>query len=363
MGFTLGNHNIDEILYAVAQNFSDEILFTVDQLSTAQIEVSAQSTDITDKNGNIVRRTFNSKTAAFTSTNAFLHPGVMNAGSGSDIIEASSSAPIKMPAIRIIAAGASFTPTNVVEGTIHAIGLFNNGANGKALHSGTEASYADGTFKLEADTNKITMPAADDGNPIQYLVKYERSVESGVELTNDSELFPKTCHLTLLASYVDPCSDTLKPCYIYMPSFMPNPDMTISFSRSTQELNFNGTAQMDYCSKEGKILYAIYYPDEELVTTVVSDVDDDTPDDPTPPITVTHTVTQNLTNVTSNFSDATVNEGATLTITLTPEETYTLGTVTVTMGGTNITSSAYDAGVVTIASVTGDIVITAEATQ
>ena len=325
MGFTLGNHNIDEILYAVAQNFSDEILFTVDQLSTAQIEVSAQSTDITDKNGNIVRRTFNSKTAAFTSTNAFLHPGVMNAGSGSDIIEA-------------------------------------NGANGKALHSGTEASYADGTFKLEADTNKITMPAADDGNPIQYLVKYERSVESGVELTNDSELFPKTCHLTLLASYVDPCSDTLKPCYIYMPSFMPNPDMTISFSRSTQELNFNGTAQMDYCSKEGKILYAIYYPDEELVTTVVSDADG-TPDDPTPPITVTHTVTQNLTNVTSNFSDATVNEGATLTITLTPEETYTLGTVTVTMGGTNITSSAYDAGVVTIASVTGDIVITAEATQ
>lgn len=361
MSFTLGNHNIDEILYAVAQDFNEDILFTVDQLSTAQIEVSAESTDITDKNGNVVRRRYNSKTATFTSQNAFLHPGIMNAGSGSSIIEASEAESVVMPSIRIVAAGASFTPENVVVGTIHAIGLFNNGANGKSLKSGTEASYADGTFKLEAETNKITMPAADDGNPIQYLVKYDRTVTSGIELYNDSELFPQTMHLTLQASYVDPCSDTLKPCYIYMPSFMPNPDMTISFSRDTQQLDFNGTAQMDYCSKEGKILYAIYYPDEELVTTVVSDTDTPTPE-PEPEPVVTYTVTQNLTNVTSNFSDATVNANASLSVTLTAEATYTLGTVTVTMGGTDITSSAYDNGLVTIAAVTGNVVITAEAT-
>jgi hypothetical protein len=37
MAFRLGNFNIDEILYGVAQNYSDELLYTVDQLSSAQI--------------------------------------------------------------------------------------------------------------------------------------------------------------------------------------------------------------------------------------------------------------------------------------------------------------------------------------
>lgn len=77
----------------------------------------------------------------------------------------------------------------------------------------------------------------------------------------------------------------------------------------------------------------------------------------------THSVTQNLTHVTSSYTGTTVNDGAGFTATLTAEDTYTLGDVTVTMGGTDITSTAYSAGVVTIASATGDIVITATATS
>jgi hypothetical protein len=75
----------------------------------------------------------------------------------------------------------------------------------------------------------------------------------------------------------------------------------------------------------------------------------------------THSVTQNLTNVTSSFTGNSVADGASFTATLTADDTYTLGTVEVTMGGDDITSTAYDDGVVTISAVTGDIVITAEA--
>lgn len=77
--------------------------------------------------------------------------------------------------------------------------------------------------------------------------------------------------------------------------------------------------------------------------------------------TVTHSVTQTLTHVTSSYTGTTVNDGAEFTATLTAEDTYTLGDVTVTMGGTDITSTAYDDGVVLIDSVSGDIVITATA--
>ena len=78
-----------------------------------------------------------------------------------------------------------------------------------------------------------------------------------------------------------------------------------------------------------------------------------------------YTVTQNLTNVTSSFTGDSINSGEAFSATLTAESTYTMGTVTVEMGGVDITSTAYDSltNKVLIASVSGNIEITAEATQ
>lgn len=79
----------------------------------------------------------------------------------------------------------------------------------------------------------------------------------------------------------------------------------------------------------------------------------------------TYSVTQNLKNVSSTFTGASVAAGAAFNATLTAETGYTIGTPTVSMGGTDITSSAWDnaAGTVTIASATGAVIITAAATQ
>lgn len=82
------------------------------------------------------------------------------------------------------------------------------------------------------------------------------------------------------------------------------------------------------------------------------------------PVTA-YTVTQNLTNVTSSFTGESINSGEAFSATLTAESTYTMGTVTVEMGGVDISSTAYDSltNKVLIASVSGNIEITAEATQ
>lgn len=59
--FVLGNHTIDEILQAVATDFNQtEIYYTVDQLQDASIAITSDPREITDKNGNIVRRIFKS---------------------------------------------------------------------------------------------------------------------------------------------------------------------------------------------------------------------------------------------------------------------------------------------------------------
>lgn len=77
-----------------------------------------------------------------------------------------------------------------------------------------------------------------------------------------------------------------------------------------------------------------------------------------------YTVTKNLTNVTSSNTDTSATEGDSYTTTLSASSGYTISTVTVTMGGTDVTSTAYNSSThkVTIASVTGAIVITATAT-
>lgn len=78
---------------------------------------------------------------------------------------------------------------------------------------------------------------------------------------------------------------------------------------------------------------------------------------------VTYTVAQNLTNATSDNAVTAVRKGESITVNLTANDGYNLKSITVTMGGTDITSTAVSGGKVTIASVTGDVVITAVAEE
>ena len=72
-----------------------------------------------------------------------------------------------------------------------------------------------------------------------------------------------------------------------------------------------------------------------------------------------------LTGCSGSNAATAVEDGAAYTTTLTPKNGYSFDTVRVSMGGTDITATAYNAatGVVSIARVTGDITITATASK
>ena len=76
----------------------------------------------------------------------------------------------------------------------------------------------------------------------------------------------------------------------------------------------------------------------------------------------TYPVTLTLTNCTSSNEASSAAAGAAYTTTITASSGYTLGGITVTMGGTDISSTVVSGSTVTIANVTGAIVITAAAT-
>lgn len=81
--------------------------------------------------------------------------------------------------------------------------------------------------------------------------------------------------------------------------------------------------------------------------------------------TVYYSITNTLTNVTTSNDAVAAEDGTAYSATITAADGYTMSNVTVKMGGTDITSTAYnsDTGVVSIAAVTGDVVITAKATK
>ena len=74
-----------------------------------------------------------------------------------------------------------------------------------------------------------------------------------------------------------------------------------------------------------------------------------------------YSVTNNLTNVTNSNSDTKVSEGDFYSASLSWEAGYDLTSITITMGGVDVTADVYGEGNILITEVTGDIVITAEA--
>lgn len=78
---------------------------------------------------------------------------------------------------------------------------------------------------------------------------------------------------------------------------------------------------------------------------------------------VHYAVSLKLTHITGNNTAATVTAGESYGVKLTPAEGYELQSVTVTMGGMDVTASVYANGTVSIPAVTADVVITATAAQ
>lgn len=70
-------------------------------------------------------------------------------------------------------------------------------------------------------------------------------------------------------------------------------------------------------------------------------------------------IVQNLTYVTSTNTAFNVKKGESYTTSLVANTNYTINSVTVVMGGVDITNTAYNNGVITINSVTGNVTITA----
>jgi hypothetical protein len=102
-------------------------------------------------------------------------------------------------------------------------------------------------------------------------------------------------------------------------------------------------------------VYAIKYEMEDGSTVDIGNLELDN--------NVYYSISNNLTNCTNSNSAVEVMEGGSYRATISANNGYELSSVTVVMGGVNISSSAVSGGDINIANVTGDIVITAAASE
>lgn len=260
--FKLGDVIIDRLQFGYGAKADGTPLYALTQLSEMSIDVTADSTDITDKDGNLVYRKYSGKKAEVNGTNTFVNLAVIETLSATDAEIATGDNKIKMPYITTVKAGATLDIENYVEGTVKVNAVY-NGAMGKEYTlSATDASSTE--FKIDKSTHTLTPPT--DPDETEYIVKYTKEVKSGTKIVNSADKFPKAHELYFKALAVDMCDkESFKAVIIRIPSFIPSPEFTLALQGGdSQTMDYKGAILADTCSAD-KTLFEVYFIDEDEV--------------------------------------------------------------------------------------------------
>lgn len=267
MAFKLGDVIVDRLQFGYGARANGTPLYALTQLKEASIDITADSTDITDKDGNLVYRKYSGKKGEVTAQNAFMNLAVIEALSATDAEIATKDHGIIMPIITTVKSGETLDITNFVDGTVVVSALSTKGSIGAEYKLGSNASATEfaieKTEAVEQTPASATLTPPTDPDEVQYIVKYMKTVYSGAKITNSGDKFPTSHELFFKALVVDPCDkESLRAAIIYIPSFMPSPEFTLALQGGdTQTMDYKGAMMLDTCSTN-KELFSLYFIDE-----------------------------------------------------------------------------------------------------
>lgn len=262
MAFKLGDVIVDRLQFGYGQKKNGTPMYALTQLTETNIEITADSTDITDKDGNLVYRKYTGKKGEVTATNAFLNLAIVEALSAVDAEIATEEHSIVMPMLEIVDAGKTLDISGYVDGSVKVCPLSLEGSMGNEYTLGTDANETE--FAIKTETNVSTLTPPTDAKEVRYLVKFKKNIKSGAKITNSGNKFAKAHELFFKALVVDKCdTDVLHAAIIHIPSFMPSPEFTLALQGGdSQTMDYKGVMMVNSCSTDQE-LFSIYYIDEE----------------------------------------------------------------------------------------------------
>lgn len=260
MSFVLNNMIFDRTVGATVSQ-EGAVKAWLSQLSNISFNTSADPIEIADAMGNIVYRKYNAKNLEISATNAFISTDVIALTSGTDMLYATTDAPLRFPKIEEVKAGEKLDVAGMVEGTLEVYGLTASGAMSTEVFS---AAAEDAAHKFTLDGNTLTLPTVEkESNVVKFLVKYTRDVESGMMAKNYGDKFSKAAELVFKCLAVDPCDKMLRACYIVVPSASISPDVELAIANGeSNTIDFSAQALLDMCA-EDKTLFYIAFAEED----------------------------------------------------------------------------------------------------
>ena len=231
----LNNFVVDRIIRAVGKSKEDEVLFAINQVTNASLNVTSETAEAVDALGTPIAIFNRAKTAEFSAENALFDLGLMATQAGSKTIAGASV----VPAFDIVENGAlKHTPVDAAAVKFYPVN--GDGSMGK------EISRAGVTIE------GTTVTGVEDG----VMAVYEYNAENTVAVINSATEFPKACELVLEVLGCDVCNqETLIYAYLIFPNFKISPDFDWSIATDGSH-PFSGTAMQNYCDAK-KELYRL----------------------------------------------------------------------------------------------------------
>ena len=242
----LNNFVVDRIIRAVGKSKEDEVLFAINQVTNASLNVTSETAEAVDALGTPIAIFNRAKTAEFSAENALFDLNLMATQAGSEKIVASADATMVVPAFDLIEDGAlKHTPV----GDVKFYTLNGDGSFGEALAISADAG-TDGGVVVDG-TSVSNLPEG-----AQVIAVYEYNAENAVAVINSATEFPKACELVLEVLGCDVCNqEELIYAYLIFPNFKISPDFDWSIATDGAH-PFSGQAMQNYCDAK-KELYKL----------------------------------------------------------------------------------------------------------
>lgn len=252
-------------------------------------------------------------------------------------------------------------------------------------YSGSDSGFTDGTARITSNGNNHTMTF----NPGDLSAGTKNGAIRVTDASGNTAVAQYTLVITGGGSTPTPTPNpnpsTLSITNINGGTFTTSNSPTVTYTTSAAVVKheYRMNKEYSYTNAEGKVTssgnnHTIRFNAGELSTGTkngsirVTDANGNTAEADFTLIinegtsTTNYSITKNLTNCTCSNSASSISKGSSYSATITANNECALSTLTVTMGGTDITSSAVSGktitgGTISISNVSGNIVITASA--
>lgn len=250
MASKIDNFIVDKIVLGAMKNpKTSETAFTLSQISNPQLQISSDSTNVTDAAGNTIMSILKAKKITLTGDSAVFDLSLLGAANAAKgVVGVTDNVYLDTIAVSGATVTLTKTPKDINEIThIYVLSKTNSLAEEYTL--ATTASATAFAIAQDATTHvaTITLPTGVTSGKIFVTYTYETTANA-TSITANMADFPKAGEFVMQILGYDVCDkSTQLEAYLIIPNALLSCDTSITFQSQISQ-NFTITALSDYCT-------------------------------------------------------------------------------------------------------------------